>query len=194
MFCAVSLKKNPLATVIPPEHLFQFNVVSCQFALHYSFENETKARQALQNISQALAVGGHFFGTCPNSNWIVYMQLQRSSTTEKNYDPSKDSVLETLCIPSHLIKRTSIRSLDTAIDLISWTRLTIVQSISFIFLLLSSTSFHHSQSQTSKRIQPQMCIQTTLSCTLLRRNQEQLSYGALASDEGLGRARSVFSK
>ena len=59
--------------MIPQKHLLTFNVVSCQFALHYSFETETKARQALQNISLALAKGGHFFGTCPNSNWIVYV-------------------------------------------------------------------------------------------------------------------------
>jgi mRNA (guanine-N7-)-methyltransferase len=48
-----------------------FDVVSCQFALHYSFETEARARTAIKNISDHLVNGGHFIGTIPNSNRIV---------------------------------------------------------------------------------------------------------------------------
>ncbi|TPX45350.1 hypothetical protein SeLEV6574_g03916 [Synchytrium endobioticum] len=56
-----SLGPNP-----PP-----FDLVSTQFALHYSFENEVSARQALKNISGALRTGGYFIGTLPDAYWIV---------------------------------------------------------------------------------------------------------------------------
>jgi len=48
-----------------------FDMASCQFALHYSFENEARARKLLENVSTRLKVGGTFVGTIPNSNWIV---------------------------------------------------------------------------------------------------------------------------
>ncbi|RKO99489.1 hypothetical protein CXG81DRAFT_4367, partial [Caulochytrium protostelioides] len=43
-----------------------FQAVSCQFALHYAFESEDRARQAVHNAASLLASGGHFFGTIPN--------------------------------------------------------------------------------------------------------------------------------
>ena len=44
-------------------HLRSFDVVSCQFALHYSFDSFEHARSALQIVSNALKVGGAFIGT-----------------------------------------------------------------------------------------------------------------------------------
>ena len=41
-----------------------FNIVSCQFALHYFFENQSTLHNILQNISENCKVGGHFIGTC----------------------------------------------------------------------------------------------------------------------------------
>ncbi|CAG8516916.1 10177_t:CDS:2 [Diversispora eburnea] len=41
----------------------EFDVVSMQFCLHYSFETEEKAKMALQNISSNLKKGGSFIGT-----------------------------------------------------------------------------------------------------------------------------------
>jgi mRNA (guanine-N7-)-methyltransferase len=63
-------KKTPLEPLIP-SFKGTFDVVSCQFALHYSFETEARARQGLQNISLALRDGGLFLGTLPHANWIV---------------------------------------------------------------------------------------------------------------------------
>lgn len=48
-----------------------FDIVSCQFGLHYSFESLLQARRMLTNISECLKPGGYFFGTIPNANEIV---------------------------------------------------------------------------------------------------------------------------
>lgn len=48
----------------------QFDVVSCQFAWHYSWESERIANQALKNVSVHLREGGYFFGTIPNARCI----------------------------------------------------------------------------------------------------------------------------
>tara|TARA_B000000557_G_scaffold231014_1_gene204101 strand:- start:488 stop:4642 length:4155 start_codon:yes stop_codon:yes gene_type:complete len=41
-----------------------FNVASCQFALHYFFENTRVLQEFLRNVSECLAVEGYFIGTC----------------------------------------------------------------------------------------------------------------------------------
>ena len=41
-----------------------FNVTSCQFALHYFFENIVVLTNFIQNVSDATKIGGHFIGTC----------------------------------------------------------------------------------------------------------------------------------
>ena len=71
-FYAADAFANPLSNIIPL-HLKEgpFQVVSCQFALHYSFETEEKARLGMMNVSQALCKGGYFFGTIPNAYRIV---------------------------------------------------------------------------------------------------------------------------
>lgn len=40
-----------------------FDIVSCQFSVHYFFENEKMINNALKNISNALKIGGYFIGT-----------------------------------------------------------------------------------------------------------------------------------
>jgi mRNA (guanine-N7-)-methyltransferase len=42
-----------------------------QFALHYSWSTEARARQALANISALLRPGGIFVGTMPDANVII---------------------------------------------------------------------------------------------------------------------------
>ena len=41
-----------------------FNIVSCQFALHYFFETQDILHNFLRNISENCKVGGYFIGTC----------------------------------------------------------------------------------------------------------------------------------
>ncbi|XP_075488657.1 mRNA cap guanine-N(7) methyltransferase 1-like isoform X1 [Primulina tabacum] len=48
-----------------------FDICSCQFALHYSWSTEARARRALANVSALLRPGGIFIGTMPNANVII---------------------------------------------------------------------------------------------------------------------------
>jgi hypothetical protein len=43
-----------------------------QFALHYSWSTEERARRALHNVSSLLQPGGYFIGTMPDANVIVH--------------------------------------------------------------------------------------------------------------------------
>lgn len=48
-----------------------FDLVSCQFGLHYSFESLAQARRMLTNISECIKPDGYFFGTIPDAYEIV---------------------------------------------------------------------------------------------------------------------------
>ena len=47
-----------------------FNIVSCQFATHYFFENQNILQNFLRNISENCSVGGYFIGTCYDGSTI----------------------------------------------------------------------------------------------------------------------------
>jgi mRNA (guanine-N7-)-methyltransferase len=49
----------------------EFDLVSCQFALHYLFASKSRIRKALQNISGHMRPGGYFVGTTTDANVIV---------------------------------------------------------------------------------------------------------------------------
>lgn len=66
-----------------PECKFPCDVVSCQFALHYAFETEEKARRTLINVSKSLKMGGYFFGTIPDSEFIRFKLNKIPDTVEK---------------------------------------------------------------------------------------------------------------
>eukprot|EP00241_Pyramimonas_parkeae_P019160 CAMPEP_0114291228 /NCGR_PEP_ID=MMETSP0059-20121206/8370_1 /TAXON_ID=36894 /ORGANISM="Pyramimonas parkeae, Strain CCMP726" /LENGTH=329 /DNA_ID=CAMNT_0001412703 /DNA_START=111 /DNA_END=1100 /DNA_ORIENTATION=- len=53
------------------KHPGSFDVVSCQFAIHYSFASEARARMAMRNVSMVLRPGGYFLGTTTDANVIV---------------------------------------------------------------------------------------------------------------------------
>nr|GMC55229.1 mRNA cap guanine-N7 methyltransferase 1 [Ipomoea batatas] len=48
-----------------------FDIISCQFAMHYSWSTEARARRALANVSALLRPGGIFIGTMPDANVII---------------------------------------------------------------------------------------------------------------------------
>ena len=48
-----------------------FDVVSCQFSLHYFFESEEKLENLIKNIDSVLAPGGHFICTCFGGQDVV---------------------------------------------------------------------------------------------------------------------------
>ena len=41
-----------------------FDVVSCQFAIHYMFQNPTMLNNFLRNVNETCALNGYFIGTC----------------------------------------------------------------------------------------------------------------------------------
>lgn len=45
----------------------KFDLCSCQFAIHYSFESEAQAERMIRNACQSLKNGGYFIGTTVNS-------------------------------------------------------------------------------------------------------------------------------
>ncbi|KAM3964812.1 RNA guanine-7 methyltransferase [Aphomia sociella] len=49
----------------------KFDLVSCQFGLHYSYESLGQARRMLTNISECLRPDGYFFGTIPDAYEII---------------------------------------------------------------------------------------------------------------------------
>jgi hypothetical protein len=50
-----------------------FNVVSCQFALHYFFETGTMLHNFLRNVSECCKMGGYFIGTCYDGHSVFNM-------------------------------------------------------------------------------------------------------------------------
>ena len=48
-----------------------FDVISCQFAVHYSWSTEARARCAFRNVARLLRPGGHFIGTTVDANVLV---------------------------------------------------------------------------------------------------------------------------
>jgi mRNA (guanine-N7-)-methyltransferase len=48
-----------------------FDIVSCQFAIHYAFVDEQTARTFVQNVAYALRVGGSFIIKVPDEEYLV---------------------------------------------------------------------------------------------------------------------------
>lgn len=57
----------------------KFNAISCMFAIHYFFENETKLEQFLKNVSDNLQKDGLFFATFMDGS-SVELALSKSKT------------------------------------------------------------------------------------------------------------------
>ena len=49
----------------------KLDLVSCQFAFHYSFESLPQAEQMFANVSSNLCDGGFFIGTTTDANDIM---------------------------------------------------------------------------------------------------------------------------
>ena len=58
-----------------------FHICSCQFAMHYFFEDRTKLQQFMQNISELTRIGGYFIGTCYDGK-SVFKLLQSKKEGE----------------------------------------------------------------------------------------------------------------
>ena len=52
-----------------------FDIVSCQFALHYYFKNKELCGEFLKNVAECTKIGGHFIGTCFDGE-LIYNALR----------------------------------------------------------------------------------------------------------------------
>ena len=64
---------------------YYFDLVSCQFALHYHFQNEKRLNAFLTNVSSRLCEGGYFIGTIIEDNVIVKRLRNREKIAENKY-------------------------------------------------------------------------------------------------------------
>ena len=64
---------------------YYFDLVSCQFALHYHFENEQRLNAFLVNVSSKLCEGGYFIGTIIEDNVIVKRLRNRKKISNNKY-------------------------------------------------------------------------------------------------------------
>lgn len=58
-----------------------FNVSSCQFAIHYFFENPDTLRGFLKNVAECTKLNGYFIGTCYDGK-IIFNDLKKIKTGE----------------------------------------------------------------------------------------------------------------
>lgn len=58
-----------LQDFLPAERFF--DIVSCQFAIHYAFESEQRVRRLLQNVTDRLKPGRFFIGTTVDANVLI---------------------------------------------------------------------------------------------------------------------------
>jgi hypothetical protein len=60
-----------------------FQVSSCQFAIHYFFENAKTLHEFARNVAECTSVGGHFIGTCYDGQTVFNML--KSKLKEESY-------------------------------------------------------------------------------------------------------------
>lgn len=70
-FLVADCARIRLAPLFKNERSQKFDICSCQFALHYSFESMVKAKVMLTNITESLKPGGYFIATIPDADYIV---------------------------------------------------------------------------------------------------------------------------
>eukprot|EP00188_Purpureofilum_apyrenoidigerum_P003696 Plantae.Rhodophyta-Purpureofilum_apyrenoidigerum.ctg3922.p1 GENE.Plantae.Rhodophyta-Purpureofilum_apyrenoidigerum.ctg3922~~Plantae.Rhodophyta-Purpureofilum_apyrenoidigerum.ctg3922.p1 ORF type:complete len:327 (-),score=56.75 Plantae.Rhodophyta-Purpureofilum_apyrenoidigerum.ctg3922:302-1282(-) len=66
-----SVKLSDYLDKDPLDDSLHFDIVSCQFAMHYAFENESRVRRLLENVTVRLKPGGFYIGTTIDSNVLV---------------------------------------------------------------------------------------------------------------------------
>jgi len=58
-----------------------FNISSCQFALHYFFENQSTFQNYIRNVAECTKLGGYFIGTCYDGK-LIFNLLNKKSIGE----------------------------------------------------------------------------------------------------------------
>lgn len=76
-FITADATKEPMWSQLDDPSL-TFDLCSCQFVVHYSFETQAKAENMLRNACERLRPGGYFIGTTPDA----YELMKRASLSE----------------------------------------------------------------------------------------------------------------
>lgn len=58
-----------------------FNVSSCQFAIHYLFENQSTFQNFMRNVAECTALNGYFIGTCYDGK-VIFNMLKKKKMGE----------------------------------------------------------------------------------------------------------------
>ncbi|KAI7956820.1 hypothetical protein MJO28_003915 [Puccinia striiformis f. sp. tritici] len=104
-FVALDCFSIPIDSVLNPEELREpFHAVSLQFCMHYAFENETKARMMLDNVSKYLITGGVMIGTIPDPDFLV-QGWERCSQASNEKNPSFGNSVYQIRFPYSLRSR-----------------------------------------------------------------------------------------
>ena len=74
-----------------------FDIVSCQFATHYFFSEQTILQNFIRNISENCVIGGYFIGTCYDGSKIFNHFKERRDKykiwkNENKYDDDDDDL------------------------------------------------------------------------------------------------------
>lgn len=81
------------------EALDFFDVVSCQFAIHYSFERKERAREFVRNVSSKMREGAYFIGTTVDAKVLterVKMSEDGKSAENAQYKVEFDEKVDSI--------------------------------------------------------------------------------------------------
>jgi hypothetical protein len=67
----------------------KFHTISCQFALHYFFENKETLKNFLDNVDSMIADGGYFIGTCFDGKLVNNLLDEEDGLVQREQDGKK---------------------------------------------------------------------------------------------------------
>ena len=68
-----------------------YDIISCQFAIHYLFKTEKTFRTFLKSISNRLKLGGVFIGTCMNGDRVCRLLGENNSYENEAFHIKKEN-------------------------------------------------------------------------------------------------------
>ena len=86
IFGSINVNKD-LGPAVERQHavgMDGFNISSCQFAIHYMFENKHKFYNFIRNVADCTKINGYFIGTCYDG-LNVFNTLKRKKSGESEY-------------------------------------------------------------------------------------------------------------
>ena len=78
-----------------------FNISSCQFALHYFFENEKTLHNFLRNLSECTKINGYFVGTCYDGQTVFNILKDKNRGDSMTIYQGEEKIYEIIKQYSH---------------------------------------------------------------------------------------------